>query len=138
MPSSVMLGSRPRICWMRAYSSRVTPCSAAISGVTFISALAVAIWTVRIPSADFLFEIPLKSARPITSRDTGFFGAHYGLSQFEVSRSSQKSPKLSPNGEPTRGAIFCPTHVYNILAYRNFCAIVNVGGLQDFPLLRIV
>src|SRR5262249_37449412 len=43
MPSSVMLGSRPRIFWMRAYSSAVTPCSAAISGVTLISMLAVAI-----------------------------------------------------------------------------------------------
>src|SRR5216683_5387066 len=44
MPSSVMLGSRPRICWMRAYSSGVTPCSAAISGVTRISVLAVAMF----------------------------------------------------------------------------------------------
>src|SRR5439155_11337374 len=43
MPSSVMLGSRPRIFWMRAYSSAVTPCSAAISGVTLISVSAVAI-----------------------------------------------------------------------------------------------
>src|SRR5260370_14778526 len=44
MPSSVMLGSRPRIFWMRAYSSGVTPCSAAISGVTRISVLAVAMF----------------------------------------------------------------------------------------------
>src|SRR6266849_6203467 len=44
MPSSVMFGSRPRILWMRAYSSRVTPCSAAIYGVTRISVLAVAIY----------------------------------------------------------------------------------------------
>src|SRR5260370_35639346 len=44
MPSSVMLGSRPRICWRRAYSSGVTPCSAAISGVTRISVLAVAMF----------------------------------------------------------------------------------------------
>src|ERR1700722_19901270 len=53
MPSSVMLGSRPRICWMRAYSSRVTPCSAAISGVTLISALAVAISKVLSPFSRF-------------------------------------------------------------------------------------
>src|SRR5579864_6552776 len=46
IPSSVMLGSRPRICWMRAYSSRVTPCSEAISGVTLTSTLAVAICTI--------------------------------------------------------------------------------------------
>src|SRR5216684_4563035 len=44
MPSSVMFGSRTRICWMRAYSSGVTPCSAAISGVTRISVLAVAMF----------------------------------------------------------------------------------------------
>src|SRR5216684_7934354 len=44
MPSSVMLGPRPRICWMRAYSSGVTPCSAAMSGVTRISVLAVAMF----------------------------------------------------------------------------------------------
>src|SRR5579863_4583652 len=37
MPSSVMLGSRPRIFWMRAYSSGVRPCSAATSGVTRVS-----------------------------------------------------------------------------------------------------
>src|SRR5204863_8836433 len=43
MPSSVMFGSRPRIFWMRAYSSAVTPCSATISGVTLISVSAVAI-----------------------------------------------------------------------------------------------
>src|SRR5437870_4854916 len=43
IPSSVMFGSRPRIFWMRAYSSFVTPCSAATSGVTLISMLAVAI-----------------------------------------------------------------------------------------------
>src|SRR5579859_7048932 len=43
MPSSVMFGSRPRICFTRAYSSAVNPCSAAISGVTLISVGAVAI-----------------------------------------------------------------------------------------------
>src|ERR1700758_1330835 len=43
IPSSVMLGSRPRICFTRAYSSEVSPCSAAISGVTLISVGAVAI-----------------------------------------------------------------------------------------------
>src|SRR5271168_897725 len=43
MPSSVMFGSRPRIFWTRAYSSEVRPCSAAISAVTLISVLAVAI-----------------------------------------------------------------------------------------------
>src|SRR5215471_1664045 len=43
MPSSVMLGSRPRMCFTRAYSSALRPCSAAISGVTLISVLAVAI-----------------------------------------------------------------------------------------------
>src|SRR5690242_79182 len=133
-----MLGSRPRICWMRAYSSRVTPCSPAISGVTFISVLAVAMCAERIPSADFLFEIPLKSARPVAGRDTGFIGAQYRLSQFEAGRSSEKRTKLSPNGETTRGAVFRPAHVHDIFAYRNFCAIVNEGGLQDFPLLRIV
>ena len=43
MPSSVMFGSRPRIFLTRAYSSAVSPCSAAISGVTLISVGAVAI-----------------------------------------------------------------------------------------------
>src|ERR1700719_2146464 len=43
IPSSVMLGSRPRIFLTRAYSSDVRPCSAAISGVTLISVGAVAI-----------------------------------------------------------------------------------------------
>src|ERR1700691_1375918 len=37
IPSSVMFGSRPRIFWMRAYSSGVRPCSAATCGVTLIS-----------------------------------------------------------------------------------------------------
>src|ERR1700680_3010329 len=37
MPSSVKFGSRPRIFWMREYSSAVRPCSAASSGVTLIS-----------------------------------------------------------------------------------------------------
>src|ERR1700738_3830822 len=43
IPSSVMLGSRPRIFLTRAYSSDVKPCSAAISGVTLISAGAMAL-----------------------------------------------------------------------------------------------
>src|ERR1700680_2219238 len=43
MPSSVMFGSRPRICLTRAYSSAVRPCSAATSGVTLISVGALAI-----------------------------------------------------------------------------------------------
>src|ERR1700756_2121200 len=43
IPSSVIFGSRPRIFCMCVYSSFVTPCSAAISGVTLISMLAVAI-----------------------------------------------------------------------------------------------
>src|SRR5262249_61267712 len=47
MPSSVMFGSRPRICLTRAYSSVVRPCSAAISGVTLISVAAVAIFSQR-------------------------------------------------------------------------------------------
>src|ERR1700730_16129067 len=43
MPSSVIFGSRPRICLTRAYSSAVRPCSAATSGVTLISVGALAI-----------------------------------------------------------------------------------------------
>src|SRR5512140_2354130 len=34
-PSSVRFGSRPRCCWMRAYSSGLSPCCATISGVIF-------------------------------------------------------------------------------------------------------
>src|ERR1700733_6571742 len=37
MPSSVKVGTRPRIFWTRAYSSGVRPCSAANSAVTLIS-----------------------------------------------------------------------------------------------------
>src|SRR5712692_2017243 len=47
MPSSVMLGSRPRISFTRAYSSAVRPCSATISGVTRISVGAVAIFQIN-------------------------------------------------------------------------------------------
>jgi hypothetical protein len=43
IPNSVIFGSRRKIFCIRAYSSAVTPCSAAISGVTLISMLAVAI-----------------------------------------------------------------------------------------------
>src|SRR5271156_1448954 len=43
MPSSVMFGSRPSIFLTRAYSSDVSPCSAAISAVALISVGAVAI-----------------------------------------------------------------------------------------------
>src|SRR6266481_4157543 len=51
MPSSVMFGSRPRMCLTRAYSSAVSPCSAAISGVTLISVDAVAMPESRIRGA---------------------------------------------------------------------------------------
>src|SRR5579871_829891 len=37
IPSSVKVGSRPRISWIRAYSSGAKPCSATICGVTFRS-----------------------------------------------------------------------------------------------------
>src|SRR5580658_4567146 len=47
MPSSVMFGSRPSIFLTRAYSSEVSPCSAAISGVTLTSVGAVAISVCR-------------------------------------------------------------------------------------------
>src|SRR5580704_3853096 len=79
IPSSVMFGSRPRICWMRAYSSRVTPCSPAISGVTLISVLAVAICACRGPLFDFLFEIALKTGGPIAGRNAAFLGVHHRL-----------------------------------------------------------
>src|SRR5713101_3675828 len=62
MPSSVMLGSRPRICLTRAYSSAVRPCSAAISGVTLISTLAVAIFSnVLLTSPSAIFSISVDS-----------------------------------------------------------------------------
>src|SRR5260370_36772437 len=41
-----MFGSRPRIVLTRAYSAALRPCSAAISGVTRISVLAVAIFQI--------------------------------------------------------------------------------------------
>src|SRR2546428_13332283 len=46
MPSSVMFGSRPRICITPSYSAAERPCSAAISDVTLISMLAVAIFQI--------------------------------------------------------------------------------------------
>src|ERR1700680_3251914 len=52
MPSSVIFGSRLRICFTRAYSSAVRPCSAAISGVTLISVGAVAICALRSKQAE--------------------------------------------------------------------------------------
>src|SRR5690349_2603219 len=74
MPSSVMLGSRPRIFWMRANSSAVTPCSAAIAGVTLISVVAVAIFRAitrllefhisQFPFATFLTKIKIQSVLP--------------------------------------------------------------------------
>src|ERR1700676_458217 len=50
-PSSVKLGSRPRICWMRAYSSGDRPCSDASCGVILISVSIMdgvrAVWATR-------------------------------------------------------------------------------------------
>src|SRR5258708_6232016 len=64
MPSSVMLGSRPRICWMRAYSCGVTPCSAAISGVTRISVLAVAMFAPSCAGRSPPWRAPLQNKFP--------------------------------------------------------------------------
>src|SRR5580658_2407635 len=98
MPSSVMLGSRPRICWMRAYSSRVTPCSAAISGVTLISALAVAIGKVRGPSVNFCFEIAIEASGPLAGRNAALFGVHHRLANFQIAGDAEESAKFAPNG----------------------------------------
>src|SRR5216684_328568 len=73
MPSSVMLGSRPRICWMRAYSSGVTPCSAAISGVTRISVLAVAMFAPR--CAGRSNAAPLQNKFPAPGSSSGCLGS---------------------------------------------------------------
>src|SRR5271156_4018723 len=138
MPSSVMLGSRPRICWMRAYSSRVTPCSAAISGVTLISALAVAICAVRGPSVEFWFEIAIKSGRPLSGRYAVFLGVHNWLAHSQIVRDSQKRAKFSPNGKAASGTVHRPANIHYILVDDNIRAIVNVGAPQDFFLLRAV
>src|SRR5271163_3808082 len=119
MPSSVMLGSRPRICWMRAYSSRVTPCSAAISGVTLISALAVAICAVRGPSVEFWFEIAIKSGRPLSGRYAVFLRVHNWLAHFQIVRDSQKRAKFSPNGKAASGTVHRPANIHYILVDDN-------------------
>src|SRR6266852_2862029 len=85
MPSSVIFGSRPRICWMRAYSLRVTPCSAAISGVTRISVLAVAIFKsarrignrsrCRLCGADERFNHRVENDQAVVRAERGFDGA---------------------------------------------------------------
>src|SRR2546426_217016 len=51
MPSSVRLGSRPRMASTRAYSSAVRPWSAASSGVTFISVSSITLMIRVSPSA---------------------------------------------------------------------------------------
>src|ERR1700722_11541408 len=61
-----MLGTRPRIFWMRAYSSGVRPCSDASCGVTLISVSTIdwgmedvgAVWATR--SAPHRGGLPLK------------------------------------------------------------------------------
>src|SRR5713226_487267 len=73
MPSSVMFGSRPRICWMRAYSSLDTPCSAAISGVTRISVLAVAMFAPR--CAGRSNAAPLQNKFPAPGSSSGCLGS---------------------------------------------------------------
>src|SRR5882757_8247273 len=61
IPNSVMFGSRPRICLTREYSSAVSPCSAAISGVTLISVDAVAMPEARIRGAQHAAPLPENS-----------------------------------------------------------------------------
>src|SRR5437867_4419811 len=76
MPSSVMFGSRPRICLTREYSSEVRPCSAAISGVTRISVGAVAISLRRGPCcADECFDHRAKNDQAIGGTEGQFGGA---------------------------------------------------------------
>src|SRR5580700_4689682 len=129
MPSSVMLGSRPRICWMRAYSSRVTPCSAAISGVTLISALAVAIFTFRGPSLDFRLEIAIKSGRPIRGRYAVFRSVHNRLSHFQIVRDSQKRAKFAPNGKAASRTVNGPSNVHDVFIDSDIRATVDVSAL---------
>src|SRR6266849_6058192 len=69
MPSSVMFGSRPRICFTRAYSSAVSPCSAAISRVTLISVLAVAMSMPRINGAQH--AAPLQENSAVSEKSSG-------------------------------------------------------------------
>src|SRR6266478_2714851 len=69
IPSSVMFGSRPRICFTRAYSSAVRPCSAAISGVTLISVLAVAMPAPRIKGAQH--ATPLQENSAVLRKSSG-------------------------------------------------------------------
>src|SRR2546430_540012 len=73
MPSSVMFGSRPKIFWIRAYSSAVTPCSAAISGVTLISVSAVAISNLVSKSytAGARYIVPLHKIQNSRRRSSG-------------------------------------------------------------------
>src|ERR1700756_2863309 len=76
IPSSVMFGSRPRICFTRAYSSAVRPCSAAISGVTRISVGAVAISLRRGPCcAHERFDHGAKNDQAIARAESQFRGA---------------------------------------------------------------
>src|SRR5271170_3383298 len=138
MPSSVMLGSRSRICWMRSYSSRVTPCSAAISGVTLISALAVAICAVLFPSVHFLFEIAIKSGGPIAGGDAAFFRVHHRLAHFQIFRHPEKRSKFAPHSESAHRAVHSPADVHDILIDNDIRAVVDFGTLQNFFLLRAV
>src|SRR6266852_1278093 len=72
IPSSVMFGSRPRICFTRAYSSAVSPCSAAISRVTLISVLAVAMSMPRINGAQH--AAPLQENSAVSEKSSGGLG----------------------------------------------------------------
>src|SRR5579863_4448598 len=123
---------------MRAYSSRVTPCSAATSGVTLISALAVAIFAFRGPSVDFLFQIALKSRWPIDGWNTVLLGVVHRLTHFHSIRDAEKGSKFAPNGKTARRAIRGPANVHNVFINNNVRAIVDVRGLQDRALLRTI
>src|SRR5580704_12789789 len=106
---------------MRAYSSRVTPCSAAISGVTLISALAVAIFAFRGPSVDFLFQIALKSSRPFAGRNAALLGVLHRFAHFHGIRDAEKGSKFTPNSKAASRAIRRPANVHDVFINNNVC-----------------
>src|SRR5260370_17700277 len=90
IPSSVMFGSRPSICFTRAYSSAVSPCSAAISGVTLISVLAVAMSMPRINGAQH--AAPLQENFAVSEKSSG-----------RLCRANQRFDHGTENDQPIGG-----------------------------------
>src|SRR5262249_6621655 len=137
MPSSVMFGSRPRICLTRAYSSAVRPCSAAISGVTRISVDAVAIGFAQPPSLYFLFEVVLKSDRPLLCEESTLLGFPNRFTLLQIARAPEKCAEMPEYRETTSRFVRSPTHIHFVRLNGDVAAIVNVRAPENLFLRRV-